>query len=267
MNKQAKRNRDGSIRSRGIEWTDYTHNPLGGCFHDCKWTMPDGKEASCYAGAVAGGVAGNAYPQGFEHLYWKPETLNRPLGQKAPSRIFLGSMTDVFGARVPDEYIREILEMCRKAHWHTFQILTKNAPRLEAFDIPVNVWIGASSPPDFMFGRALTQQQQARMLERTLKTLARVSVPVRWISFEPLSWDVSEIVARYPGAIQWAVIGAASNGRQEFPPAPDHFIRLLEVLDAQGVKVFYKGNLRSLPEAAAAWREDFPLITVEAEQG
>lgn len=30
-----------SPAKRGIEWTDYTWNPVGGCQHKCRWQMPD----------------------------------------------------------------------------------------------------------------------------------------------------------------------------------------------------------------------------------
>ena len=42
MNKQDKGN-----GKRGIEWTDYTWNPVGGCRHGCRWEMPDGAIALC----------------------------------------------------------------------------------------------------------------------------------------------------------------------------------------------------------------------------
>src|SRR5215470_163676 len=96
------------------------------------------------------------------------------------------------------------------------------------------------------------------MFHKMLQILADVPVPVRWISFEPLSWDCADIVAQYPGVLQWAVIGAASDGQQHYPPDAATLQHLLDVLDAQGVPVFYKGNLRSLPLAASAWRADFP---------
>ena len=98
------------------------------------------------------------------------------------------------------------------------------------------------------------------MFTRTLQALSRVEASVRWVSFEPLSWDVADIVHAYPGVLQWAVIGAASAGRRIYPPSPDVVRRLLDVLDAQGVPVFYKGNMRTLPLAAAAWRENFPEL-------
>lgn len=248
----------------GIEWTKmvlpdggerrgYTWNPVGGCLHDCHWTMPDGTVAQCYAKTVAEGVASSAYPQGFEAHYWRQDMLRQPLKVSQPARIFLDSMSDLMGHWVPEEQVEAVLAVCREAHWHTFQLLTKNAPRLLKFDFPENVWVGASMPPDRMWGRPLSPEQQTRMLERVLTTLDQVPVPVRWISFEPLSWDVSGIVRDYPGAIQWAVTGAASNGRVLYQPERAHVQRLLDVLDEQGVPVFFKGNLEWDP-----WREEFP---------
>src|SRR5687768_11051635 len=88
----------------GIEWTKtilpdgterqgYTWNPVAGCKHACRWTMPDGSVAVCYAETVAEKVAGSAYPHGFSHHYWHPKRLNEPLGLKEPAKIFMDSMS------------------------------------------------------------------------------------------------------------------------------------------------------------------------------
>jgi protein gp37 len=45
---------------RGIEWTQYTWNPIAGCLHGCAWTMPDGAVANCYAEDVADRLAPKA---------------------------------------------------------------------------------------------------------------------------------------------------------------------------------------------------------------
>ncbi len=256
MNKQEKYRKDGSLKGRGIQWCDYSHNFTGGCQHDCKWTMPDGKIASCYAKDVAERVAGRAYPDGFEAHYWRPHQLQDPLKIKTPSRIFGDSMSDLFGHWVPDSQIKAVLELCRKADWHTFQFLTKNAPRLLQFEYPQNVWVGSSSPPDFMWGNTLTQNQQEKMLHKALDTLGQVSASVRWMSVEPLSWDVAPIFAQH-APLQWVVIGAATNGPKVFQPEPDHVSNLLKVLDAQKVPVFFKGNIWGNP-AIKEWREYFP---------
>jgi protein gp37 len=247
VNKQQKAN-----GSRGIEWTDYTWNAVGGCKHQCRWTMPDGTIAECYAETVANKFT-RAYPHGFEHHYWRPHKLNEPGSVKQPAKVFIDSMSDLMGHWVTSEQIEAVLDTCRQVSQHTYQLLTKNAPRLLQFDFPPNVWVGVSSPPDFMHDHQLDQPQQARMLRRSLDVLDQVNAPVTWMSFEPLSWDVAPIVAEYSGALRWAVIGAASNGPRKYQPKADHVAALLDVLDEQGVPVFFKGNLKWSPH-----REDWP---------
>lgn len=254
MNKQRKPG-----GGRGIEWTDYTWNSIGGCQHACRWSMPDGSTAICYAEEVAKKFK-QAYPLGFEQHYWRPEKLDDPLKVKQPSRIFLDSMADLFGRWVPAEQIEQVLATVRSAAWHTFQGLTKNAPRLLKFDLPANLWAGVSSPPDFFMGQPLSRSQQEKMLHRALGVLSqRSSTNVTWMSFEPLSWDVSDIVLAYPNALRWAVIGAASNGPKVYQVDPGIVQALLDVLDSQGVPVFFKGNLAG-NAASRPWRESFPAL-------
>jgi protein gp37 len=246
MNKQRK-----SSGSRGIEWTDYTWNPVQGCQHGCRWQMPDGSTAICYAEVVATRVAQRAYFNGFEHHYWNPHKLEEPVKVKTPSRIFLDSMSDLMGHWVPEEEILKVFEVCRTAHWHTFQLLTKNAPRLLEFEIPENVWVGVSAPPTQMFGKKLSFRQQQRMVSRQMDILRRVEVPVRWMSIEPLSFDIAPLLEDSP--LEWAVIGAASNGAKTYQPEAAWVENLLQVLDQQNTAVFFKGNLDWEP-----WREEVP---------
>jgi protein gp37 len=256
MNRQAKGK---ELHRRGIQWTDATWNPVGGCKHACRWTMPDGSTAICYAEEIARKFTAG-YPNGFEHHYWRPQNLEEPLREKKPLRIFMDSMADLFGHWVPEEQVHEVLAIARRADWHTFQSLTKNAPRLLKFKeaLPPNLWAGVSSPPDQMMGQPLSRQQQEKMLHRTLEVLSQLSPQVvTWISFEPLSWDVAPIVAQYPGALRWSVIGAATNGPKVYQCDPAIVRNLLDVLDEQLVPVFFKGNLEG-NAAASTWREYFP---------
>lgn len=246
MNKQAK-----PSGGRGIEWTDYTWNPVGGCQHGCHWIMPDGSTAVCYAETIAERLAQAAYPHGFAHHYWRPELLEKPLQIREPARIFLDSMSDLMGHWVSDQEIEKVLDICREANWHTFQLLTKNAPRLLNFKFPPNVWVGVSVPPSEMFGKKLSRNQQTRMLNRSLDVLSQVDVPVRWLSIEPLSFDLAASLRNRN--LEWAVIGAATNGRKTYQPKAEWVRNVLEVLDQQGTRVFFKGNLEWEP-----WREELP---------
>lgn len=262
---------------KAIEWTrvilpdgtrtrGYTHNPIKGCLHECRWTMPDGTIAVCYAEDVAEGVAQSAYPEGFAHHYWQPDVLKEPLKVKQPAGIFWGSMSDVFGAWVPKEQTQACLDVMREAHWHYHMTLTKNAPNLLNFEFADNVWVGASSPPDFMMGKPLSTTAKERMLARTLKVFKQLKdekrAKVTWMSIEPLSWDISTILREHEGALDWAVIGAASSGSKKYAVDHNILMSVLAELDRQGVPVFFKGNLATDPYAAEHWREDFPTHRV-----
>lgn len=255
MNKQAKY-KNGVLVGRGIEWTDYTWNPVGGCLHECRWVMPDGSVARCYAKDVALGVAQKNYPDGFEAHYFHPDRLKEPLRVEMPARIFLDSMADLMGHWVPKEEVQDVLEVCKKADWHIFQLLTKNPKRLASFDpFPPNVWVGFSSPPDFMWGQKLSDGQKRQMIQVGLQSMKIIEASVKWCSIEPLSWDVAPHFEEC--GLNWVVIGAASNGSTKYQPDPEYLKRLLAVLDKQRIPVFFKGNLNWKP-----WREEFPKVEV-----
>lgn len=260
MNKQKK--------GAGIEWCSvwgrpgYTWNPVGGCLHDCQWTMPDGTIAECYAKTVAERVARAAYPQGFEHHYFNAARLAEPLKVKQPAGIFLDSMSDLMGHWTPTDQIEQVLDVCRRTPQHVYFLLTKNAPRLLRFDIPDNVWVGVSSPPDSIWGKPLSLSQKVAYLDRALdvlRTLAAQGV-VTWMSFEPLTMPVSCSLSATPYALSWAVIGAASKGKQYIAPDEAKVKAAVAELDYQRVPVFFKGNMKCLPWAVQNWRQEFPAV-------
>lgn len=250
----------------GIEWLKtvnpdgtvdygYTWNVGGGCFHDCQWRMPDDSLVECYAKTISDRM--RFYPEGFRHAYWHPDRLDEPVKLKKPTKIFLDSMNDLMGHWVSNEQVEQVLDVCRQATWHKFILLTKNPGRLERFRYPPNVWVGVSMPATFMNGHELSLRQQERWLEIALESLSAVEAKIRWMSFEPLSWDCADVVDHAPIDLDWAVIGAASRGRQYYQPDPKWVDRLTTVLDDRYCKVFFKGNLRNCP-AAIPWREEFP---------
>lgn len=267
---------------KGIEWTrirnadgttrrGYTSNPVGGCHHACRWQMPSGQIAICYAETVAKKFTAG-YPQGFEpkdasggkSFYWHPKEFEAWRKLKEPAGIFVDSMSDLMGHWIPDATIQTVLDAMTQAPQHVYQLLTKNAPRLTSFTFPSCAWVGASTPPDFMFGKRLDSDQQTRMLERILKTFRELKTAgkarITWLSAEPLSWDCSALLKEYADALDWIVIGAASNGAAYYPPDEATYRNAVEVLDAANVPIFLKGNMRSLPIAAKAWREEFPAF-------
>lgn len=250
MNKQQK-----NSKSRGIEWTDWTWNPTAGCMHGCTWKMPDGSIAECYAKKIAEGLARSAYPEGFEHHYWRNHVLYEPLKEKAPSKIFVGSMADLFGHWTPAEQIRQVLDVMRQAHWHTFQTLSKYPIRLPEFNpFPSNVWVGVSLPA----GKLMPQKGAARALKAYLQQMTRIEASIRFMSIEPLWFDAGKVFKQWTeenGSLpfEWVIIGAATNGPKTYQPDAAWVSTLLDVLDDQRIPVFFKGNLKW-----SAWREEFP---------
>ena len=60
-----------------------------------------------------------------------PEKLNEPLTWRAPRRIFVNSMSDLFHEGVSDEYIAgAVADVMVEANWHTYQVLTKRSQRM-----------------------------------------------------------------------------------------------------------------------------------------
>jgi protein gp37 len=222
--------------------------------------MPDGSIAECYAKKIAEGLASTAYPYGFEHHYWRKKVLNQPLNEMVPSKIFVGSMADLFGHWVPEEQIRQVLAVMEQAHWHTFQTLSKYPIRLPEFNpFPPNVWVGVSLPA----GHLMPAKGAPRALKAYLRQMTRIQANVRFMSVEPLWFDAGRVFhewlsdnAQLP--FDWVILGAATNGPKTYQPDPEWVSGLLSVLDAQSIPVFFKGNLEWQP-----WREEFPSFEYE----
>lgn len=112
-----------------IEWTDATWNPVRGCVK----VSPGCKH--CYAEAFAErfrDVKDHPYEQGFDPML-VPDALAIPLKWKRGRRIFVNSMSDLFGEFVPDDYLAACFGVMAVSHRHTYQVLTKRAERLPAW--------------------------------------------------------------------------------------------------------------------------------------
>ena len=178
----------------GIEWTQATWNPVTGCTK----VSPGCKH--CYAERMAKrlqAIGQKNYRRGFE-LELQPHMLELPLSWRRPQLIFVNSMSDLFHADVPDEYIQKVFAVMRRASWHRFQVLTKRAERLAAMDAgldwPENVWMGVSV-------------ENAPYLPR-VDLLRMTRACTRFLSLEPLLGPLHELDLR---EIDWVIVGGESG--------------------------------------------------------
>jgi len=118
---------------------------------------------------------------------------------KKPTMYFVNSMSDTFHEKLPFSDIEKIIAAITTYPQHTFQILTKRASRMAAFFknriVPENLWLGVTVENKFGIPRM--------DYLRKIKTSS-----VRFISFEPLLEDVSDL--HWEG-IHWAIVGGESG--------------------------------------------------------
>lgn len=182
-----------------IEWSDATWNPATGC------TKVSPGCDNCYAETFAErwrGTPGHHFENGFD-LTLRPERLGQPLRWRRPRRIFVNSMSDLFHADVPDEFIAEVFAVMAAAHWHTFQILTKRHGRMRNLltrpSFRDNLAHLAPWPlPNVHLGVSVETQQWADI---RIPALLDTPAAVRWISAEPLLGPVD--LTRYVCPHRW----------------------------------------------------------------
>lgn len=205
-----------------IEWTDATWNPVTGCDQ-----VSPGCD-HCYALAFAErfrGVPNHPYEQGFDLRLW-PKRLTLPLHWKKPRRIFVNSMSDLFHASIPDDFVHSVFDSMVQADWHIYQILTKRPQRLarmaESLPWPKHIWIGVSIEANEYAWRA--------------DFLRRVPAAVRFISAEPLLGPVDQISLE---GIHWLITGGES-GLHHRPCNPDWVREARDHCIAEEVAYFHK---------------------------
>ena len=210
-----------------IEWTDATWNPVRGC------TKITSGCAHCYAETFAErfrGVPGHPYEQGFD-LRLVPEKLSLPLKWRRPRMVFVNSMSDLFHADVPDEYIVKVARVMQHVNWHTYQVLTKRSERMR--DLLRSKLRFAAAEKHIWWG--VSVENRAQGLPR-IDHLRAAPAAVRFLSVEPLLESLGALSLK---GIDWVLLGGESG-----PGArPMEEAWALEVRDAcarEGVPFFFK---------------------------
>ncbi|MDQ8199684.1 phage Gp37/Gp68 family protein [Pelagicoccus enzymogenes] len=182
-----------------IEWTDSTWNPVRGCTK----VSPGCKH--CYAETLAErfrGTKGHPFEFGFD-LKLVPEKLGDPIRWSTPRRIFVNSMSDLFHENVPDEFIENVCRVMLAADWHTYQILTKRAGRMN--ELLRGKLRKAAEASHIWWGVSVENQKHG--LPR-IDLLRDCKASVAFLSAEPLLEDLGQFDL---SGIEWVIVGGESG--------------------------------------------------------
>jgi protein gp37 len=214
-----------------IEWTEVTWNPTTGCDR-----ISAGCD-NCYALTLAkrlkamgqlkyqnDGDPRTSGP-GFG-LTIHASALRQPYTWGGHRVVFVNSMSDLFHARVPLDFVRQVFAVIADTPQHTYQVLTKRSARLPKIaaklDWPANLWMGVSIEHSDMLFRA--------------DHLRTVPAAIRFVSLEPL-------LGPLPGldltGIDWVIAGGES-GPGHRPVDPGWIRDLRDQSVGQGVAFFFK---------------------------
>lgn len=256
-----------------IEWTGDTWNPL------VSYNESTGKRGwfcvhvsegcrNCYAEAMNTNLYfGNGLKYRTQDLDRQRLALSTkgqsaigwPIRAREPRRIFVCSMTDLFGEWVPDTMIDAVFAAIALAPQHTFQILTKRAARTrayfsdletrmdeigqQAYDLFGKLLSGDATTGDFVqldlplanawLGVSVEDQATA---DCRIPELIGTPAAIRWISAEPLLGPI-DLERNHPHQVKhggyrpliddldWVVAGYESGTHAR--PRPPAFARSL----------------------------------------
>ncbi len=210
-----------------IEWTDATWNPIRGCAKISPGC------AHCYAETFAErfrGVPGHPYERGFD-LRTVPERLADPLRWPRPRSVFVNSMSDLFHEDLDDASIEAVVRVMRLADWHTYQVLTKRADRLQT--LLASKLGDAAGLPHVWWGVSVENRRHG--LPR-IRALQNAPAQVRFLSVEPLLEDLGVLDL---DGISWVIVGGES-GPGARPLAPDWVRSIRDQCRAADVAFFFK---------------------------
>jgi protein gp37 len=228
-----------------IEWATKVWNPVVGCTkisEGCK---------NCYAERI---FPRAYHGHDFNQVRVMEGRLEDPLHWRAPQRIFVNSMSDLFHPLVPMGFILEIMQIIRQCPQHTFMVLTKRPQIMQSAmeivakrgGIPQNLWLGVSV-------------ENQRTADERIFDLLQTPAAKRFVSCEPLlgpvdlgryiceTWIKKGLtIGRY---LDWVIVGG-ETGPAARPMDPLWALDLMKQCRDTSVPFFFK--------SWGEWTTEFP---------
>ncbi len=214
-----------------IEWTEATWNPTTGCDRvsvgcdNCyALTLSKRLKAMGAAKYQNDGDPRTSGP-GFG-VTVHPHSLLTPYAWRQSRLVFVNSMSDLFHAKVPLDFVRDVFQVIAGTPQHTYQLLTKRSVRLrkvaDQLHWPDNLWLGVSVENEDAVSR--------------IDDLRDVPAAVRFLSCEPL-------LGPLPGldltGIGWVIAGGES-GRNHRPVQAEWVTGIRDACAQADVPFFFK---------------------------
>lgn len=214
-----------------IEWTETTWNPVtgcdrvaAGCDHCYALTLAKQLKAMGQEKYQNDGDPRTSGP-GFG-VTLHPASLDEPRRWRTPKVVFVNSMSDLFHAKVPLSFVRDVFDVMRETPQHTYQVLTKRATRVakiaDRLDWPENVWMGVSV-------------ESFDAVDR-IDRLRSVPAATRFLSCEPLLSALPGLDLR---EIHWVIVGGES-GHGARPMLAEWATEIRDQCAEAGVAYFFK---------------------------
>ena len=217
-------------KKKGIEWCDYTWNPIQiKCRHDCEY---------CYMKPIYKRFPAVWKDEPIEYFEEKIYDDVFKLIKLRPSRIFVGSSTDLFGDWIPDSIIQTILNVIKKQaelEKHKFLFLTKNPKRYSNFKFSDNCWCGISIDTNNRFNIYNNYRSEIQNEGALFEKINNL-----FFSFEPLLELMKTHIVE---GVKWVIIGADSRKKVNIPEKNSFFEIIDTVKHGWEIPVFVKNNV------------------------
>lgn len=215
----------------GIEWTEVTWNPVtgcdrvsAGCDHCYALTLAKRLKAMGAEKYQTDGDPRTSGP-GFG-VRTHATALEQPFKWRSPKTVFVNSMSDLFHAKVPVDFVQSVVDVISRTPQHTYQVLTKRPLRAlrmaDRIDWPRNLWLGVSV-------------ESTDVLHR-VDHLRQIPAAVRFLSCEPLLGPLDGLDLT---DIHWVIAGGESG--PNYRPMELSWARgIRDECTASGVPFFFK---------------------------
>lgn len=256
------------MKKTKIDWCDASWNPITGCRHNCPY---------CYAYNIAKRFGAHLinpwkkenhvidqpmrtsetheymrlmgvkqgpivpYPYDFEPTFHRYR-LDIPAKWTKPLTIFVCSMADLFGEWVPDQWIKEVIEACRKAPQHRYLFLTKNPARYDDLE---DKGIITKADGNFWLGSTTTDVTKALLHYATGMNTFQSCEPM--LAPWPTAGKVNEESRKKDWLPKWVIFGAETGNRKgKVIPKKEWVDNAVQMCRNMGAAVFMKESLRQI---------------------